>query len=113
MRSVYQVYETGRGADLSWVMYTGPSRTDHKDWPRIEAAATDLKVGIVHMPKPTAPAAWVTQVSGYEREPSMKERQSFLDRLGLTTESFDEQEQAVAKRSKVKRPVRTRAVRDV
>lgn len=50
--SVYQAYEVGRGADFSWVFYAGPQR-EGVTMRRIETAARDLGVGIVHAGRPT------------------------------------------------------------
>jgi hypothetical protein len=89
IESVYQAYEIGRGADFSWVFYAGPACSGTK-MRRIEIAAKDLGVGIVHASKPTAPAAWKTIVPARIRDRTKQEQDDFFARSGLTPESFEE-----------------------
>lgn len=89
MASVYQAYEFGRGADFSWVFYAGP-RCKPAKFERIETAARDLRVGIVHAAKPTAPAAWNTIVPARIRPHTKKAHADFLRRSGLTIDSFSD-----------------------
>jgi len=61
VRSIYQAYEQGRGADYKWVfapvtMDPGVARD------RIEVAAQELGVGWVEMAPLTAPSQWITRV---------------------------------------------------
>ena len=86
--SVYQAYEFGRGADFSWVFYAGPV-CDEKRWCRIETAAKDLGVGIVHAGRPTQPAGWKTQLPARGRSYTRAEQQDFLERSGVTVDRFD------------------------
>lgn len=88
IESVYQTYEFGRGADFSWVFYAGPACSVTK-MRRIEIAAKDLGVGIVHASKPTAPAAWKTIVPARIRDRTKQEQGDFFARSGLTPESFE------------------------
>ncbi len=87
VRSVYQAYEFGRGADFSWVFYTGPKCTG-PTWRQVETAAQDLGVGIVHAARPTAPAAWKTVVDAKIRDRTHAEQAEFFVRSGLTAASF-------------------------
>ncbi len=86
--SVYQAYEIGRGADFSWVFYSGPA-CDEKRWGRIETAAKDLDVGIVHAGRPTQPAGWKTKRLARARSYTKDEQKDFLQRSGVTVEQFD------------------------
>ena len=86
--SVYQAYEFGRGADFSWVFYAGPA-CDEKRWGRIETAAKDLGVGIVHAGRPTQPAGWTTKPKARARSYTRAEQQDFLERSGVTVAQFD------------------------
>lgn len=86
--SVYQAYEFGRGADFSWVFYAGPV-CDEKRWGRIDTAAKDLGVGIVHAGHPTQPAGWKTNRPARARSYIKSQQQDFLRRSGVTLEQFD------------------------
>jgi len=88
IESVYQAYEIGRGADFSWVFYAGPACSGTK-MDRIEIAAKDLGVGIVHASKPTAPSAWKTILPARIRDRTKKEQDDFFGRSRLTPESFE------------------------
>ncbi len=85
--SVYQAYEFGRGADFSWVFYTGPKCTG-PTWRQVEVAARDLGVGIVHAARPTAPADWDTVIDAKIRKRKPGQHATFLVRSGLTAASF-------------------------
>ena len=86
--SVYQSYEFGRGADYSWVFYAGPV-CDGERWCRIETAAKDLGVGIVHAGRPTQPSGWRTQLRARARSYTRDEQLDFLQRSGVTVDQFD------------------------
>ena len=86
--SVYQAYEFWRGADFSWVFYAGPV-CDEKRWTRIETAAKDLGVGIVHAGHPTQPAGWKTKPLARARSYTKAEQQDFLERSSVTVEQVD------------------------
>lgn len=88
IRSIYQAYEFGRGADFSWVFYAGET-CDGPTWRQIEVAALDLGVGVVHAPRPTQPSGWVTEVPAKIRRRTVAQQQDFLKRSGVTPDSFD------------------------
>jgi hypothetical protein len=86
--SVYQAYEVGRGADFSWVFYCGPQCTGRL-WDRIETAARDLGVGIVHAARPTQPSNWRTVIGARIREHTQAEQDDFLTaRCGVEPDDF-------------------------
>lgn len=87
IKSVYQAFEQGRGADFRWVFFTGAPRAEKDaEWIRICEAAQDIGVGLVHAPRPTAPAAWHTIVKARTvgARPSTEQREKFLLNCGLT-----------------------------
>jgi hypothetical protein len=88
VRSVYQAYEFGRGADFSWVFYEGPV-CDGPKWKQIEVAARDLGVGIVHAARPTQPSKWTTQVPAKIRQRTAAQQRDFLQRSGVTSDMFE------------------------
>jgi hypothetical protein len=77
IQSVYQAYEQGRGAHFSWVFFHGREPTG-TEWVRILAAAKDLRVGLVHVPKPVAPKAWKIVRRAGRRDVRDAEHASFL-----------------------------------
>ena len=88
VRSIYQAYEFGRGADFSWVFYEGPV-CDGTKWEQIEVAARELGVGVVHAARPTQPSKWTTQVPAKIRKRTAAQQSDFLKRSGVTPEEFD------------------------
>jgi hypothetical protein len=88
VRSIYQAYEFGRGADFSWVFYEGPV-CDGTKWEQIKVAASDLGVGVVHAARPTEPSKWKTQVPARIRPRTAAQQRDFLQRSGVTPEMFD------------------------
>ena len=77
IKSVYQAYEQGRGADFSWVFFAGP-RPLESHWKRIVNAAADIGVGVVHAAKANVPSQWKTELAARERDYSVEERSDFL-----------------------------------
>ena len=88
VRSVYQAYEFGRGADYSWVFYVGPV-CDGSEWKQIEVAARDLGVGVVHASHPTQPSKWKTEVPAKIRQRTAAQQRDFLQRSGVTPDMFE------------------------
>lgn len=88
IESVYQAYEFGRGADFSWVVYSGAACSQDL-WTQVETAAKDLGVGIVHAARPTVPSKWTTQITARQRERTKAQQASFLHRSGLSAEQFE------------------------
>lgn len=87
--SVYQAYECGRGAHFSWVFYVGSDPfnkpTQQEYMKRVERAAQELGVGLVHVPRPTAPSQWKTcRVAELRSRRSADEE--FYERCGLTAD---------------------------
>jgi len=89
IESVYQAYELGRGADFSWVFYAGPACAG-RSWNQIAIAARDLGVGVVHAARPTAPAAWKTQIKARNRNATRAQRSDFLRRSRIEPGDFAE-----------------------
>lgn len=87
--SVYQAYECARGAHFAWVFYSGPDPfKDEAQEPymsRVQKAAEELGVGLVHVPRPTAPSQWKTR-----RVASILRRSAVVDEFcqscGITTD---------------------------
>ncbi|MFT4865540.1 MAG: hypothetical protein ACI8RE_001729 [Ilumatobacter sp.] len=90
IESVYQAYEFGRGADYSWVFYSGSERGGTL-WTQIETAAKDLGVGVVHAARPTTPSKWKTLLTARQRDRTLAEQDSFMLRSGLEVEQFDDE----------------------
>ena len=82
IKSVYQAYEQGRGADFSWVFFTGSLKSGD-EWTRIIRAAKELKVGLVHMPKATVPSGWKTLLRSRTSHPKPTSAEEFRKRCQL------------------------------
>lgn len=82
IKSVYQAFEQGRGAEFSWVLFTGPLKSGD-EWTRIMRAAKELKVGLVHMPKATVPSGWKTKLRSRPSHPKPASANEFRDRCQL------------------------------
>ena len=82
IRSVYQAYEQGRGAHFSWVFFAGPMKPED-EWARIKVAAKDRGVGLVHTPRPSAPAGWKTLLRAKLATPKPADLNGFRTRCGL------------------------------
>ena len=82
IRSVYQAYEQGRGAHFSWVFFAGPIKPED-EWARIKVAAKDCGVGLVHTPRPSAPAGWKTLLRAKLATPKPADLNGFRTRCGL------------------------------
>lgn len=88
IESVYQAYEFGRGADFSWVFYSGVE-CDGPKWDQIEIAARDLRVGVVHAARPTVPSHWETKIEARQRDVSLRTQGDFFDRSGVRPWDFE------------------------
>lgn len=89
IKSIYQAFEQGRGADYCWVFSYG-SQEDGTARRRIERAARELGVGWVEMIKWTAPSTWEIPVpaglrasSRRSQAPSEEDRLALLETNGL------------------------------
>jgi len=86
LQSIYQAYEQGRGADYSWVFFTGVKPVG-VPFERLLRVAKECGVGLVNMPKPTQPSGWDYMLQAKIREKvSVKDRNDFLERSGLTNQ---------------------------
>ena len=92
IRSVYQAYEQGRGANYSWVFFVGTPDKSRLSWLRIARAAKDRGVGLVSMGKPHAVTTWVEHVPAIRRnvDPARGDRQQILLATGITAEQLNE-----------------------
>jgi hypothetical protein len=78
VRSVYQAYEQGRGANYPWVF----AHHDNVD-ARILVAADDLDVGVVIFTNPAAFGTYKTVRQAGHRTVKPAEREHFLARCGV------------------------------
>jgi hypothetical protein len=89
IKSVYQAFEQGRGADFRWVFFTGsmPAETN-VPWLRIRAAAQEIGVGLVHVVRLKAPAGWKTieKARIVTAPPSAAQREAFFRSCGIASE---------------------------
>jgi hypothetical protein len=78
VRSVYQAYEQGRGANFTWVF----AHADDAD-ARVRLAATDLGVGLVLFTNPSAYGTYQDIVTAEFRPVARTERERFLLRCNV------------------------------
>ena len=84
MPSVYQAFEQGRGADESWVFFTGGARKGI-ELARILHAAKDVGIGLTWVPKPSQPSKWRVLVPAVRRRNVRElDRTGFTKRTGIT-----------------------------
>lgn len=83
IKSIYQAYEQGRGADYRWV-FSGGKFSPGTARDRIMRAAEDLGVGWVEMARPTASSTWhLCIVAKRHPELTQNEREQMLVRNGI------------------------------
>jgi hypothetical protein len=78
VRSVYQAYEQGRGANYTWVF----AHAEHLD-DRVSLAAKELGVGVVIFTNPSAYGSYSIEDKATFRSVKQPERKLFLDRCGV------------------------------
>jgi hypothetical protein len=78
VRSIYQAYEHGRGANYTWV-FAHAEKTDA----RSSVAAQELGVGVVVFTNPGAYGTYKMTHQAAFRPAKRSEREHFLDRCGL------------------------------
>ena len=85
LRSVYQAHAQGRDAHYSWVFGNKAPGVEKSDWSRVLWTAEELGVGLVTFTKPHAYGTWTTHRKADHKEPTLDEREMFLERTMSTT----------------------------